>query len=110
MGLDIRFIHQKAVICPHCGEVVSHQHIREMSSSGRAWYPFLKSIGYYVPYEERTKEHDWYAKDMILTSEQMLEACAFIRENYDLYNANDIHGLIASAIVSGEGIAVNADW
>lgn len=110
MGLDIRFKKEKAVLCPHCGERVFNQVERELSSGGRGWYPILESLGYYVPYEKRTEENDWYAKDMTLTNAQMKEVCAFLRKHSDLYEAPEIHDMIASAILTDDEIVVNADW
>lgn len=110
MGLDIRFKKESPVLCPHCGKPVSNQVERELCSGGRGWYPFLESIGYYIPYEQRTDENDWYAKNMTLTRDQMVEACAFLRRNRGLYESSDIHDMIASAILSGDEIVVNADW
>ena len=110
MGLDIRFVKETVVLCKHCGKPVLNNVEREINSGGRNWRPFLESIGYYIPYEKRTEENNWYAKDMTLTTEQMKEACAFIRKNRELYCADEIHDMIASAILSGDEITVNADW
>ena len=110
MGLDIRFSKESVVYCQHCGKPVFNQTERDICSGGRGWYPFLESIGYYVPYDKRTEENDWYAKDMTLTLDQMKEACAFLRKNRGLYEASEIHDMIASAILSGDEIVVNADW
>ena len=110
MSLDIRFRKEVDIPCPHCGKPVYRHTLYELNSGGRGWYEFLESIGYYVPFEQRTEENDWYAKDMTLTSEQMKEACLFAREHHDLYDAEAIHSMIASAIVCNEKIVVNADW
>lgn len=110
MSLDIRFRKEIDVLCPHCGKPAFSKTVCELNSGGRGWYPLLESIGYYVPYEQRTEENDWYAKDMVLTNEQMKEACLFARKNSDLYDAEAIHSLIASAILCEEKIVVNADW
>lgn len=110
MGLDIRFRKEEDIHCPHCGKPVYRNTLCELTSGGRGWYPFLESIGYYVPFEQRTEENDWYAADMTLTSEQMKEAALFARKNSDLYDAEAIHSMIASAILFGEKIVVNADW
>lgn len=110
MSLDIRFRKEKVVLCPHCGERVCNQVERELSSGGRGWYLILESLGYYVPWDERTEENDWYAKDMTLTNSQMKEVCAFLRKHSDLYEAPEIHEMIASAILTDDEIVVNADW
>lgn len=70
MGLDITVMERKAVRCPHCGEVISSVDVASTDSGGRLWYDFLEKLGYYVPYEKRTKENDWYGKDMVLDNEQ----------------------------------------
>ena len=70
MGLDITFMRRKNIVCPKCGEIVGHTTVDSIDAGGRGWYPLLESIGYYVPYEQRTEENDWYGKDMVLTDEQ----------------------------------------
>lgn len=110
MSLDIRFSKETVVCCPHCGKPVLNKRERELSSGGRGWYPLLESIGYYVPFEERTEGNDWYAKDMTLTNSQMKEVCEFLRKHTELYDAREIHDMIASAILTDDEIVVNADW
>ena len=109
MGLDITFSRRKKVICPHCGTTVTHTTEDDYDSGGRVWYPFLESIGYYVPYDQRTEENDWYGKDMVLTDEQVKKAYEFIMEN-DVYDGREIANLIAVAVFEKEDIVVNADW
>ena len=109
MGLDIRFTQRKKLICPKCGEIVGHNDVRTVDSCGRGWYPLLESVGYYVPYEERTEENDWYCKDMTLTAEQADEAYRFV-EKHDLYDSYSVAMLIASARYGNDDIVVNADW
>ena len=70
MGLDITISERKEYCCPNCGIPVGHTDIASTDSCGRTWYYFLKKLGYYVPYEKRTKENDWYGKDMVLDNEQ----------------------------------------
>lgn len=70
MGLDITVMERKAVRCPHCGEVINTVDVASTDSGGRLWYDFLERLDYYVPYEKRTKENDWYGKDMVLDNEQ----------------------------------------
>lgn len=109
MGLDITFCRMKKVACPHCGKPLEPKLDDSCSSGGRVWYPFLESIGYYVPYDQRTEENDWYGKDMELTTEQAKEAYLFIQE-HDVYDGNEIAGMIAMALLEGDSVAVNADW
>lgn len=109
MGLDIRFTQRKKMVCPKCGEIVGYKDVASADGSGRGWYPLLKSFGYYVPYEERTEENDWYGKDMVLTSEQADEAYRFIKDHV-LYDSDGVAMLIASAQYEKDEIVVNADW
>lgn len=109
MGLDIRFIQRKKNVCPHCGKITGHTDVVDTYSGGRVWYDFLESIGYYVPYEKRTEENDWYGKDMVLTAEQVNAAYIFVM-NYEPYNWNVIRGMIAVAMAEHDDIVVNADW
>ena len=60
MSLDITIKERKEFRCPDCGRLVTTQDIDAEDSGGRVWYGFLESVGYYVPYEKRTKENDWY--------------------------------------------------
>lgn len=110
MGLDIRFTQQKKRVCPHCGKELAEPIVIDTEDSGgRAWYPFLESIGYYVPYEERTEENDWYGKDMVLTKEQAEDAYKFVKKN-DVYNRQMIAMLISAAVMENDDVVVNADW
>lgn len=109
MGLDIRFTQRRNNVCPHCGKITGQTDVDVIDSEGRVWYPFLESIGYYVPYEQRTEENDWYGKDMVLTKEQADQAYRFIRDN-EMYNWRGIRGLIATALIEEDTIVVNADW
>lgn len=109
MGLDIRFTQRKNIVCPKCGEIVTTLDVNSQNSGGRVWYPFLEAIGYYVPYEQRTEENDWYGKDMVLTKEQADQAYKFIKDN-EMYNWREIRGLIAAALIEEDAIVVSADW
>ena len=110
MGLDITFTQRNKNVCPHCGKEIEPQIIIDSANSGgRAWYPFLESIGYYVPYEQRTEENDWYGKDMVLTKEQATQAYRFVKE-IDVYNRQMIAMLISAAMLENDYIVVNADW
>lgn len=108
--MDIQFAAHENVVCPKCGDVVTTEVIACEGSSGRSWYSILEKIGYYVPYEQRTEENDWYGKDMVLTEEQAKEVYQFVVKNVDLYNCVAIRCLLAMAIVEKLTIIVNADW
>jgi RNA polymerase subunit RPABC4/transcription elongation factor Spt4 len=109
MSLDIRFTHRKKNYCPHCGKEIGHTDVVSESSYGRVWYPFLDAIGYYVPYEQRTEENDWYGKDMVLTEEQAKIAHRFVKL-HNVYNKYTIDGLIAMTLLDKDDLVVNADW
>jgi hypothetical protein len=110
MGLDITFTRRKNVVCPKCGEIVGQTNMDYVDGGGRGWYPFLESIGYYVPYEQRTEENDWYGKDMVLTDAQMDELYQFAKKHEDLYGTVGLLGIIALARYEKHSIVVNADW
>ena len=109
MGLDIRFTQRKKLICPKCGEIIGSKDVTTVDGGGRGWYPLLESFGYYVPFEERTDENDWYGKDMTLSVEQADEAYRFVKE-HDLYDSDSVAMLIAAARFENDDIVVNADW
>lgn len=109
MGLDITFYQRKKVVCPKCGEIVGQNEVSSASSGGRVWYDFLEPIGYYVPYEQRTEENDWYGKDMVLTDEQAREAYNFVKKN-DVFDWDDVRGLIARALLENDSVVINANW
>ena len=109
MGLDIKFKRRKNIVCPKCGEIVGQDDVQNADAGGRGWYPILESIGYYVPYEQRTEENDWYGKDMVLTEEQAKEVYEFVKKN-DIYGSGGVQVLIAAALYDKDSIAVNADW
>lgn len=109
MGLDITFTRRKNFVCPKCGEVVGHIDLDCADCGGRSWYPLLEQLGYYVPYEHRTEENDWYGKDMVLNNEQADEVYRFATENC-LYGSGLVRSLIATALCEKDSIVVNADW
>ena len=109
MGLDITFSRRKNIVCPKCGEIVGHTDVDYVDASGRGWYPFLESIGYYIPHDQRTEENDWYGKDMVLTDEQTDELYRFAQK-HDLYGTDGLFGIIALARYEKQSIVVNADW
>ena len=109
MSLDITIKERKEFRCPDCGRLVTTRYIAEEYSGGREWYNFLEPIGYYVPYENRVKENDWYGEDMVLTEEQEKQLADFVSENKP-YNAHDIECLVERALLHGNKVVINADW
>lgn len=109
MGLDITFMRRKNIVCPKCGEVVGYTTVDSIDGGGRGWYPLLESIGYYVPYEQRTEENDWYGKDMVLTEEQADKVYQFAKK-HDLYGSYLVQKMIAEAIYEKDSVVINADW
>ena len=109
MGLDITIKERKEFRCPHCGRLVTTQDIDAECSGGRVWYNFLEPIGYYVPYENRTEENDWYGEDMVLTEEQAKQLAQFVSDYQPTYY-DDIEVLVARALLHGNKVVINADW
>lgn len=110
MGLDITFYQRKDVVCPHCNAVVTQKTIDSVSSGGRVWYDILEELGYYVPYEKRTKENDWYAKDMVLTVEQAKRVYDYIKGQPNVMFSESICDLIAVTLLEKDKLVINADW
>ena len=109
MGLDITVIERKDVCCPHCGEVITTVDVASTDSCGRAWYDFLEKLGYYVPYEKRTKENDWYGKDMVLDNEQAKQLADYAVKK-EVYNWGDVERVVATALMHENKVVINADW
>ena len=109
MSLDIIIKELKEFRCPDCGQLVTTQNIDAECSSGRVWYDFLESVGYYVPYEKRTEENDWYGEDMVLTEAQAKQLADFVSDNKP-YNARDVECLVARSLLHGNKVVINADW
>lgn len=109
MGLDITVKQKRTIRCPNCGEVVETRIVDSAHGSGRAWYPFLESVGYYVPYEKRTEENDWYGKDMVLTKEQSDHLFRYCQDN-EVYNYQEMASLVAVSEAVGDVVVINADW
>ena len=109
MSLDITIKERKEFRCPDCGRLVTTRDIYAECSGGREWYNYLEQIGYYVPYEKRTEENDWYGEDMILTKEQAKQLADFVSSNQPYY-AKSIYGLVARALLHGNKVVINADW
>ena len=108
MSLDITIKERKEFRCPDCGKLVTTQDIDAECSSGRAWYDFLESVGYYATYGE-PEDDDWYGEDMVLTEEQAKQLADFASE-YQPYNARDVEHLVARALLRGNKVVINADW
>ena len=109
MSLDITIKERKEFRCPDCGRLVTTQDIGAECSSGRVWYDFLESVGYYVPYEKRAEENGWYGEDMALTEEQAEQLADFVSDNQP-YNAQYVECLVARALLDGNKVVINADW
>lgn len=99
----------KAVRCPHCGEVINTVDIASTDSGGRLWYDFLERLGYYVPYEKRTKENDWYGKDMVLDNEQAKQLVDYAVKK-EVYNWDGVESVVTEALAHGNRVVINADW
>ena len=108
MSLDITIKERKEFRCPDCGRLVTTQNIDEVSSGGNEWYDFLESVGYCAPYGEPA-DNDWYGMDMKLTDEQAKRLSDFVSANQPYY-AKSIYGLVASAMLHGNKVVINADW
>ena len=110
MSLDIRFEEARHVFCPHCKQLLKTETVAGEVSGGRVWYDILESIGYYVPYDRRTEENDWYGKDMALNRSQAEQMYWYIMEHRDIDNGYAISGLIARALMNQNTVVINADW
>ena len=109
MGLDITISERKEYRCPNCGIPVEHMDIASTDSGGRLWYDFLEKLGYYVPYEKRTKENDWYGKDMVLDNEQAKQLADYAVKK-EVYNRDDVERVVATALMHENEVVINANW
>lgn len=109
MGLDIEIAQIRTIRCPHCGEAVEDRIVGSAESGGRAWYPFLESVGYYVPYNKRTEENDWYGKDMELTKDQIDHLFRYCQDN-EMFNYHEVASIAAMALTLGDAVVINANW
>lgn len=109
MGLDITVMERKDVRCPHCGEVINTVEVDGTNSGGSLWYDFLEKIGYYAPYEKRTKENDWYGKDMVLDNEQAKQLVDYAVKK-EVYNWDDVDRVVTMALLHENKVVINADW
>mgnify|MGYP004535759559 FL=1 len=109
MGFDIEIARYDVDKCPHCGMPIKGTRKDWTESGGPAWREFLKKVGYYVPYDERTPDSDWYGKDMTLTSEQAKDLAEFVKV-YEPYQCISIVAMVDCAIENGDFVVINADW
>lgn len=109
MGLDITVMEYKDIRCPRCGEVVNTVEVYGTDSNGSLWYDFLERLGYYVPYEKRTKENDWYGKDMVLDNEQAKQLADYAMKK-EVYNWDGVERVVTEALAHGNKVVINADW
>lgn len=109
MSLDITIKERKEFRCPDCGRLVTTLDVATECSGGRVWYDFLESVGYYVTYEKRTEQNDWYGEDMVLTEEQARHLAKFVSDACP-YNYCDAKKLVLMALHHGNKVVINADW
>lgn len=109
MGLDITVMEYKDIRCPRYGEVVNTVEVYGTDSNGSLWYDFLERLGYYVPYEKRTKENDWYGKDMVLDNEQAKQLADYAVKK-EVYNWDGVERVVTEALAHGNKVVINADW
>lgn len=112
MSLDITVKVQRPIICPHCGDIVDYETIKETNSGGSVWYNYLESVGYYVPFEKKLNGagvEDKYGEDMIL-SEAQIELMKKYIQGHDIYYGNTIFNTISEAQIDGDDVVINADW
>lgn len=64
---------------------------------------------YYVPYEKRTKENDWYGKDMVLDNEQAKQLADYAVKK-EVYNWDGVEWIVTEALAHGNKVVINADW
>lgn len=106
MGLDIRIIERKPLICTTCGKPVASINVHTVESNGRVWYPFLEECGYLDP---SFCDIDWYGKDKVLTTDQVDSLQKFVVMN-EVYNKSAVLEVVTSAICDGNNVVINADW
>lgn len=68
-----------------------------------------QKLGYYVPYEKRTKENDWYGKDMVLDNEQAKQLVDYAVKK-EVYNWDGVEWIVTEALAHGNKVVINADW
>lgn len=90
-------------------EVITTVDVASTDSGGRLWYDFLERLGYYVPYEKRTKENDWYGKDMVLDNEQAKQLVDYAVKK-EVYNWDGVESVVATALMHENKVVINAAW
>ena len=113
MGLDIRIYQRRPIYCPHCGELVAYQTVDAVDGSGKVWYEFLESIGYYKPYVKgQPYSQPMYGEDMALNDKQVGELFKFVNHpDFDgWWQMDQVSRLIESARIECDKIVINADW
>ena len=113
MGLDIRIYQRRPIYCPHCGELVAYQTVDAVDGSGKVWYEFLESIGYYKPYVKgQSYSQPMYGKDMVLNDEQVYGLIKFVKQPDfgSLLQMEQVLWLVESALIDIDKIVINADW
>lgn len=68
-----------------------------------------KKLSYYVPYEKRTKENDWYGKDMVLDNEQAKQLADYAVKKA-VYNWDGVEWIVTEALAHGNKVVINANW
>ena len=111
MGLAITISERNEYRCPNCGIPVGHANIASTDSGGSLWYDFLEKLGYYVPYEKRTKENEWYwyGRDMVLDNEQAKQLVDYAVKK-EVYNWDGVERVVTTALAHGNKVVINADW
>lgn len=109
MGLDITISERKEYRCPNCGTSVGYTDVASTDSGGRAWYEFLESVGYYVPYGKHTEEKDWNCLDMVLDNEQAKQLADYAVKK-EVYNWDGVESIVATALMHENKVVINANW
>ena len=69
----------------------------------------LSSLWTKAAYEKRTKENDWYGKDMVLDNEQAKQLVDYSVKK-EVYNWDGVESVVATALAHGNKVVINADW
>lgn len=109
MGLDITISERKEYRCPNCGTSVGYTDVASTDSGGRAWYEFLESVEYCVPYGKHTEEKDWNCLDMVLDNEQAKQLADYAVKK-EVYNWDGVESIVATALMHENKVVINANW
>lgn len=111
MGLDITVRVEQPVFCPHCGEVVDWETVKDVDFCGQVWFNYLESIGYYVSPEimKKTGAKDKYGQDVVLRNDQIKMMESFLMHN-SVYYGDTIYEAIRDVVKDGHSVVINADW